>query len=74
MSITGAKTADLSDEVTDSTNTYLIGYIELTTLEDHLVTEMPVKCTDLVAATANVLICPIDGGAPGPGVESGTLM
>lgn len=74
VSKTGTKAALDSDMVTDYTNMYLIGYIELTTVEDHVVTEEPIKCTDLVAAAANVLICPIDGGAPGPGVESGTLM
>lgn len=35
---------------------------------------MPTIGADLVVATANVLICPIDGGEPGPGVETGTLM
>lgn len=63
-----------SDEVTDYTNIHGMKYLERTAINEAFVVDVPSVCADVVVAHANVLMCPIDGGTPGSGVETGTLM
>lgn len=51
-----------------------MGYSERTAIENDEVVNEPTLRADVVVAHCNVSMCPIDGGEPGPGVETGTLM
>lgn len=69
-----AKAADSAEEVTGYTVEYLIGYSEVTSIWNEVYVVSPIVVADSVVAHANRLICPIDGGEPGSGRETGTLI
>lgn len=74
VSETSAKAAVNEDEVTVYTNCHGMTYLEVTAVEDMDVRECPSDVADVLVAHLNVSICPIDGGEPGSGVETGTLI
>ncbi len=71
-SIAGATLS--AKDVTDYTNSHGLYYLDVTSIEDKKLECSPMIHADLVVAHANVLMCPIDGGEPGPGRETGTLI
>lgn len=60
--------------MTEYTNWYGLYYIDLTASENSVEIWCPAVEADLLLATTNMLIRPVDGPEHGPGVETGTLI